>query len=265
MWAGVDMPDTLQAAWDYVDRRFDEKSLFGPVGADYVGRLSAQICAHPLPYGLALQTALLGCCNGAQVRAFSQPSPLSLVCLAVNPPQTRKSGITGVMNQVGQVIDRFIGEGVQAEDGSNKRVKSCVLTTFTEAALFQRCSADSDRRYYSTLLSLDESYRFLRMLGLSGSSSSQGKDKDAGPTDGASQWNALLQTGHSSMACKTRQSYESRTSTCNVVGLGNMHVKPFISLAKGETGSHEVAAMERILFMIGRPVAQHTPLPESLD
>ena len=50
------------------------------------------------------------------------------------------------------------------------------------------------------------------------------------------QWTALLRT-------HILQNYESRTFTCNVVGLANLRMKPFISLPKGETGSHESATI----------------------
>ena len=136
--------------------------------------------------------------------------------------------MTNVMNKVGKAVDTVLAERAA---GTEPQPKSVVLTTFTEAAFFQRCSADRDRLYYSVLLSLDESYRFLKMLGLTTGSSS-GKEHAATPTDGASQWNALMQTGHSSMSCKTGVSYESRNATCSVVGVGNLHAAPFISLAK---------------------------------
>ena len=136
--------------------------------------------------------------------------------------------MTNVMNKVGKAVDTVLAERAA---GTEPQPKSVVLTTFTEAAFFQRCSADRDRLHYSVLLSLDESYRFLKMLGLTTGSSS-GKEHAATPTDGASQWNALMQTGHSSMSCKTGVSYESRNATCSVVGVGNLHAAPFISLAK---------------------------------
>ena len=51
--------DAMRQAWDYVDAHFEEKELFGEQGGDMIARLSAQVCAHPFRYGMALQTALL--------------------------------------------------------------------------------------------------------------------------------------------------------------------------------------------------------------
>lgn len=49
------------------------------------------------------------------------------------------------------------------------RLKSCCLTNFSESALWERCVSQwqqceqtDERLHFSTLLNLDESYKFLR-------------------------------------------------------------------------------------------------------
>lgn len=80
--------------WDHVDRKFDAASFFGPA-AQSIELLSARASGHAFSYGLALQASLLGAVDGAKTLA----SELSLMCVIVNPAQTRKSGTTGVMTE----------------------------------------------------------------------------------------------------------------------------------------------------------------------
>ena len=252
----------LRPVWDHIDANFVGHHMFGVEGADQIGRLAARASAHPWPYGMALQTALLACSNGAAVAAWSIPSPLSLACMAVNPAQTRKSGTTAAMKEIGKVIDKT----ARARAGAGKQPNSCVLSVFTEAALFQRASADitaeCPRTHFSTALAMDESYRFLQMLGLT--PASHGKQSSLVPTNAASQFNELMQTGMTELACKTAGSYDSGGVSCNVCAVGNMHANCFLALARGQMGNHEAACMERLLFLCGRPVPAHAELPESL-
>ena len=225
------------------------------------GWAAARASAHPWPYGMALQASLLACSNGAAVAAWSTPSPLSLVCMVVNPLQTRKSGTTAAMKEIGKVIDKT----VRACAGAGKQPNSCVLSVFTEAALFQRASADitaeCPRTHFSTALAMDESYRFLQMLGLT--PANHGKQSSLVPTNGASQFNELMQTGMAELACKTAGSYNSGGVSCNVCAVGNLHANCFLALTRGEVGNHEAACMERTLFLCGRPIPAHAELPES--
>eukprot|EP00435_Cladocopium_sp_Y103_P074919 s47_g52.t1 len=270
-----DCPETCAALWDYVDSKFDVHRCFGEDGGEQIARLSAQACAHPFSFGMGLLTSLLGCCNGGTIAAFpGSLTPLSLMSIVVNPKQTRKSGITNVMNKVGDVVDAVASERASAVLGQPTRLQSTLLNTFSEAAFWQRASSSWDQRlpgeaqdkdkmrfHHSLLLGLDECYRMFRFLGLTVSNSSSSKEQ--GLTDSASQFNALMQSGRSSMALKVGVGHEGR-EVVNVAGLGNIHVGPWVSLAKGDSGSHTVAAMERILFVTGRPVSPHSALPDSL-
>lgn len=256
-----------EIAWDLVDRNFCVEQVFGARGADVICRGAARSSVHEFGYSLCLEAALLGCCNGASIAAWpGKATPLSLVVLLANPAQTRKSQISSLMIELdASCRQRAQDAGLPLEAGE---LQSVVLSNFTEAAFFQRTSGgwgqhvSGQRLHFSTLLAIDESYRLLKMLGLTGESSKGSKkDKDAGPCDGASQWNTLLQTGHSNLACKGAQSYESQMCV-NVAAVGNLHLGPLISMLRGDMGQHEVASLERILICSARPVAPHSQLPE---
>jgi len=90
----------------------------------------------PWSYGMASQTAMR---TGAKILAYwDKASRLCQVAIAVNPPQTRKSDITSVISDIGRALDRL-------------------------SQPFRRLRR---LRNFCTL-SVDESDRFLRYLGLS--------------------------------------------------------------------------------------------------
>ena len=171
----------LLASHDYIDKHYDLDSLYSPFGASAVRRLAARASHHPHPFGVALQVGLLGATNGAGVRVWpGSISPLSAIALNVNLVQTRKSQVSSVMQKISDIVQeasRRRGAEVSGVDDLRKlKMKSCTLTSFTEAALWERCSSDwqqcatgqlSGRVHFSTILNLDESYKFLRYLGLS--------------------------------------------------------------------------------------------------
>lgn len=80
------------------------------------------------------------------------------------------------------------------------------------------------RMHHSTLVNLDESYKFLRMLGLLHSSSGFGKQGDSNVADGASEFNRLLQTGWATFTTKTCGSYGNGNAPTISMGLSaNAH------------------------------------------
>ena len=262
--------DNRHLAWDHVDKKFQAEQIFGAVGADVIRRGAARSSVHEFGYSLCLQAALLGCVNGAGIAAWpGRPTPLSLVVLVANPQQTRKSQTARVMTEVGKAVDdacrqRAVDLGLSTGSGD---LQSLLLSVFTEAAFFQRTSSGwshhvSGRRlHFSSLVSLDEGYRLLKMLNLTCDAGK--KESSSGPSDSASQWNTLLQTGESNLACKAGLSYEAHQSV-NVAAVGNVHLGPLTAMLRGELGQHEVAALERILICSSRPVAPHAPLPEAV-
>eukprot|EP00435_Cladocopium_sp_Y103_P038249 s1455_g10.t1 len=235
--------DNRHAAWDRVDKIFQPEQIFGSVGADVIRRGAARSSVHEFGYSLCLQAALLGCVNEAGIAAWpGRPSPLSLVVLVANPQQTRKSQATKLMNEVGKAVDdacrqRALDLGLST--GSND-LQSLLLSVFTEAAFFQRTSAGwaqhvSGRRlHYSSLVSLDEGYRLLKMLNLTCDASKKGKR------------------------------FRPARQSVNVAAVGNLHLGPLTAMLRGDMGQHEVAALERILICSARPVAPHAPLPEAV-
>lgn len=170
----------LVASHEYVDKHFEVESIYGPKGASIVRRLAARAAHHPGPVGLALQVGLLAATNGASVSIWpGSVCPLSAICLNINMVQTRKSQVSSLIQKISDIVQqscrkRALEANTGVEPGKLK-LKSCTLTSFTEAALWERCGADwqqcssghfAGRNHYSTLLNLDESYKFLRYLGL---------------------------------------------------------------------------------------------------
>lgn len=129
--------------WDHVDRKFDAVSCFGPA-AQSIELLSARASGHPFSYGLALQASLLGATDGAKVSAWDSPCPLSLMCLIVNPAQTRKSGTTGVMTEVARFVESVLKDRRACDSAGSEepRTGNVLLSSFTEAALFKVCSGE---------------------------------------------------------------------------------------------------------------------------
>ena len=224
------MAEDAHLAWDLVDRLFKAEQALGEVGADCIRRLAARASVHECPYALCLMTSLVGCLNGAHLDVWpGRSSPVSLFCLVGGMAQTRKSQMTNVMCDVARVVDKACQERARRQGRDVSKVKTCVLTNFTEAAFWQRCSSEWEqcpgtdpavpqrRLHYTTLVSLDEAYKMMRMLGLCG------KDAESGPAESASQWNNFLQSGHSSLTCKGVPGYESTDLTVSLPGVGNQH------------------------------------------
>ena len=218
---------------------------------------------------------LAGCTNGASISAFpGRPSPLSLLVLNINKSQTRKSQLNGCVEAAVAEIDAECQKrgAAKAGPGCSVNLKSVQLTSFTEAALFERAAPDWEqckdpkpeglkgRLHYSTILNVDEAYRFLKMLGLAPSTS----QKSDVVSDGASELNRLLQTGRSSFQLKTGVSYGSGSGLVNVTGVGNAHFSGFLPVVRGEAGSHHPATLERMVVCTGRPCEPHSPLPACL-
>ncbi|CAK9116147.1 unnamed protein product [Durusdinium trenchii] len=229
----------LVASHEYVDKHFEVESIYGPKGASIV----RSVC------------------------------PLSAICLNINMVQTRKSQVSSLIQKISDIVQqscrkRALEANTGVEPGKLK-LKSCTLTSFTEAALWERCGADwqqcssghfAGRNHYSTLLNLDESYKFLRYLGLTAG----GKGCDT-TFDAASELNRVLQTGRCAVQFKSVQSFEDSGPIVNLAGVGNAHPSAFFDVINGNAGSHHVACAERFLLITGKPVEPHSPLPPGLD
>ena len=288
----------MEAAWDYVDANYQADEVWGDTGSQAILRLATRASHHDMPYAMSVLAGLVGCTNGASVCVFpgADPSPVSIAFLNVNMPQTRKSQITSAVAKLGAAVDkhtfnrvkdalRAAGVDAQGSQGfgegntQHARVRSSTLTSFTEAAFFQRCAGDWDqvqhpeptgelrgRFHYSTLLTVDEAYKFLKMLGLVSQSSNDKKVDASAVPDAASEFNKLMQTGHSALATKTAGTFgEAGAPRVNVAGVGNVHPSVWIPIERGEVGTNHVAVKERLLVGTGRPVDPHHAVPVHLQ
>ena len=185
----------MTAIYDVVDEDYDSQEALGRKASQAILRLASRASHHEFPFGMSVLAQLCACTNGALTAIFpGDPCPVVLPVLNINLPQTRKSS----GHRVGMVIGRQIDENVvdkakrlardlAAEHLDHQRVEaaaravrveSSIMTSFTEAAFFQRCAGDWDqvkpnelhdlsgRVYFGTLVNLDEAYRFLKMVGL---------------------------------------------------------------------------------------------------
>lgn len=170
----------LVASHEFVEKHFVLEDVYSPKGASTVQRLAARSSHHPCPFGLSLQVGLLSATNGASVAIWpGSLCPLSALLLNVNLVQTRKSQVTAALQQISDVVQeacrRRVREACGDHDAGKLKLKSCTLTSFTEATLWERCASDwqqcpsghvPGRVHFSTCLNLDEAYKFLRYLGL---------------------------------------------------------------------------------------------------
>ena len=285
----------MSKAWDFIERSYRSDEILGEKAARAILALSARASHHELPFGLSFMAGLIACTNGAHVEVFpGSRSPLMLAVINVNYPQTRKSSGFHVLTQIGAAIDEASAERaaqamteVAAEElperGADSRrrppraaVQSTMMSTFTEAAFFQRCAGDWDqiaqgpehgvcgRMHYGVLVNLDESYKLLRTLGLI---AAEKKNSDPNSvTDAASEFNRLVQTGTTSLATKTSGSFGSAGGPVVTMGLGgNAHPSVIVPMERGEVGPNHAAAKERLIFATGPPIEPHDPLPERLE
>lgn len=284
----------MEAAWDYVDANYRADEILGERGSQIVLRLAARASHHEMPYAMSVLAGLVGCTNGASIEVFAcgDAAPVSIAFLNVNLPQTRKSQITNAITKLGKAVDRHTLDRVkdalqQANRASqdtqpvhDPRIWSSTLTSFTEAAFFQRCAGDWNqvehpepvgelrgRFHYSTLLNVDEAYKFLKMIGLVSQSSSGDKKVDASAVpDAASEFNKLMQSGHSALVTKTAGTFgDGSAPHVNVAGVGNVHPSMWIPVERCEAGTNHVAVKERLLVGTGRPVEPHHSLPPRLQ
>ena len=127
---------------------------------------AARASHHEFPYAMNVLAQLVGCTNGASTEIFpAVKSPLMLLIFNINIPQTRKSCGSSTGMAMGKEIDKksqaradaLIKESVdkklQAASQPHAgpviypkvRINSCTLSSFTEAAFFQRCAGDWDQ------------------------------------------------------------------------------------------------------------------------
>ena len=134
----------LEQAWGLVENQFDLQELFGEVGSLFLEEQAAKKCLHTMAISMSVLAGLAPLANGAQVRIWSEPTPLVLATVLINPPQSRKSQTTGLLRELGTVIDQTCHERERAsmlqrhpaaeEDIQTETPPSNVLEGFTPEA-----------------------------------------------------------------------------------------------------------------------------------
>ena len=86
------------------------------------------------------------------------------------------------------------------------------------------------------------------------------------PADAASEFNKLMQTGHTSMTTKTAGAFGQGSDQTVSIGIsGNGHPSVVVPMLRGSLGTDAVATSYRLLFASGRPVEPHSPPPQRLQ
>ena len=280
--------DDMKRSWDFVNEHYDSDDILGRQCSQTMLLYSVRASHHELPVALSFMSGLFALTNGATIEAFpGASSPLMLAVINVNYPQTRKSANYACLHKLGCAMDaevytravyeEFMSARAEGSEPptpvemanrkpSSLQVASSTLTTFTEAAFFQRCSGDFEqvtqstvlggRVHYGCLINLDEAYKLFRMLGLLTSAAhSKSSDSGAGVTDAASEFNRLMQTGTSSLTTKTAGTFgEGKAPTVSMGLAGNAHPAVVLPMDRGHVGSNHAAAKERLLFVTAAPI-----------
>ena len=116
-FSGMSDNAILEQAWALVENLFDLQELFGEVGSLFLEEEAAKKCLHTMAISMSVLAGLAPLGNGAQVRIWSEPTPLVLATLLINPPQSRTSQTTSLLRELGTVIDQTCHE----------RERACVL------------------------------------------------------------------------------------------------------------------------------------------
>ena len=142
------------AAWDAVDEDYRSGDILGPTAADVIMQHAVRASHHEFPFGMTVMAQLFACTNGATTEVFpGVESPLVLPIISNNYPQTRKSSGFGTGNAIGHAIDDHVLDVAKdmvaqslpdaaARVAPAVRIQSSTLSSFTEAAFFQRCAGD---------------------------------------------------------------------------------------------------------------------------
>ena len=125
-------------AYDHVKRHFDPVGICGEKGSLILARLAARASTPLMPLGLAVQIGLCSRSNGVLVYIFpGAKSPLSMITINCNAPQTRKSQLTNVLAEIAAVNDQAaLRRASQRVDATVTKAESCILASFTEQAFF---------------------------------------------------------------------------------------------------------------------------------
>eukprot|EP00974_Lingulodinium_polyedra_P009341 894339-Lingulodinium_polyedra.AAC.1 len=149
--------DEMTAAWDAV-ASLDTAAVWGKQGLEFVLSHAVSASTHEFATATTMLASMAPLTNGAQIAAFPGfATPLNVVAVMVNYPQSRKSQLTGFAKAVGDALDararRVASAAYQPQrDGRELpdvpavapqlAVSSSVLASFTPEAFFERVSGD---------------------------------------------------------------------------------------------------------------------------
>lgn len=102
-------------AWHAVEELFDPELVFGKKGYQFVLTHAIRTSNHPFVVGMTLLGSMCPLMNGAAVRIFpGSVSPLNVLCILINYPQTRKSQHTKIIKIIGDALDKHVLDEAEA-------------------------------------------------------------------------------------------------------------------------------------------------------
>eukprot|EP00973_Karenia_brevis_P045928 6360108-Karenia_brevis.AAC.1 len=186
-------------------------------------------------------------------------SPLSILAILVGYPQTRKSQMTRLAQEIGSYLDQHLRDlaivqlqALNVERPEKVELHSAVISSFTAAAMFERCSGDfmhiksaedwgvAEPIYFGRMANSDEIYAAFQEFGLvqderkrSGQSGSGAVNPHAGAL------NRYLQFGECGRATKGSGTFGGgQIRPTSFGGLGNIHPEVAIPVLQGQLGNH---------------------------
>ena len=105
----------MERAWQKVRELFQAPEFFGERGAAFLEHTGAKCYLHPLAIGVPTLAGLASLTNGAAVKIWDKPSPLCIVAILVNPPQSRKSQTTQLFREMGFALDEAASTAARQE------------------------------------------------------------------------------------------------------------------------------------------------------
>ena len=281
----------VDAAHEFVTANFKIEVIFLKKGASVIRAHAVRASVHELTAAVTFLTNMSPLMNGATVGIFpGSESPVNAVSINVGYPQTRKSTMTKATKDFGEELDAQVRQVVNdilvsndatAEAGRIK-VTTSVLSSFTPAVLFERCSGDYAQvqdaasiqcdglaagLHMGRLANIDEVYACFQEFGLV---HDEGKGRKGGGggnvvNQHVGTFNRFLQFGECARATKTAGSYGEGAVAPTTLGLvGNMHPDMAIAMDRGDIGNHTGALKERFIIFTAPRVQPHEELPEAL-
>lgn len=125
----------IEQAWGLVEKQFDPQQLFGDHGRLFLEEQAAKKSLHTMAVSMSVLAGLAPLANGAQVRIWTEATPLVLATVLINPPQSRKSQTTSLLREMGIVIDEVSHERERARMIERHRPDPAAQDEFRTEAL----------------------------------------------------------------------------------------------------------------------------------